>query len=90
MKDDWWKRKADEIQLYADSNNAKLFYSSLREVYGPPQRSAAPVRNSQGDILTDNEAINKRWAEHFEQLLNRSLSVEHTAIEEIFTLRRTG
>ena len=85
LKDDWWKRKADEIQLYADSNNAKLFYSSLREVYGPPQRSAAPVRNSQGDILTDNEAINKRWAEHFEQLLNRSSSVEPTAIEEIVT-----
>ena len=36
LKDEWWKRNAEEIQLYADSNDAKMFYSSLREVYGPP------------------------------------------------------
>ncbi|KAL8624741.1 hypothetical protein ACOMHN_002436 [Nucella lapillus] len=39
MKDEWWKKKAEEIHGYADSKNAKLFYSSLREVYEPPQRS---------------------------------------------------
>ena len=85
LKDEWWKRKAEEIQLYADSNNAKMFYSSLREVYGPPQRSSAPVRNLQGELLTDNEAINKRWSEHFEQLLNRPSSVDPSAIEDIAT-----
>ncbi|KAL8601070.1 hypothetical protein ACOMHN_040771 [Nucella lapillus] len=76
MKDEWWKKKADEIQDYADSKNAKLFYSSLREVYGPPQRSASPIRNLQGELLTDNEAINRRWSEHFEQLLNRPSSID--------------
>ncbi|KAL8570403.1 hypothetical protein ACOMHN_035821 [Nucella lapillus] len=50
MKDEWWKKKAEEIQGYADSKNAKLFYSSLREVYGPPQRSTAPIRNLQGGL----------------------------------------
>ena len=61
MKDTWWKRKAEEVQGYADSKNAKLFYSSLKELYGPSQRSAAPIRNLQGELPTDNEAINKRW-----------------------------
>ena len=60
MKDEWWEKKAGEIQGDADSKNAKLFYSSLREVCGLPQRSAAPIRNLQGELLTDNEAINKR------------------------------
>ncbi|KAL8594800.1 hypothetical protein ACOMHN_047517 [Nucella lapillus] len=83
MKDQWWKKKAEEIQGYADSKNAKLFYSSLREVYGPPQRSAAPIRNLQGELLTDNEAINRRWSEHFEQLLNRPSSIDPSIIEQI-------
>ncbi|KAL8578931.1 hypothetical protein ACOMHN_001893 [Nucella lapillus] len=83
MKDEWWKKKAEEIQGYADSKNAKLFYSSLREVYGPPQRSAAPIRNQQGELLTDNEAINRRWSEHFGQLLNRSSSIDPSVIEQI-------
>ena len=46
MKDTWWERKAAEIQSYADSNNAKLFYSNLKEVFGPPQR-----RNPQGELM---------------------------------------
>ena len=48
LKDEWWKRKAEEIQLYADSNNAKMFYSSLREVYGPPQKKFSPSEESTG------------------------------------------
>lgn len=83
MKDTWWKRKADEIQAYADSKNAKLFHAALKEVYGPPQRCAAPMRNLHGELLTDNGAIDKRWAEHFEQLLNKASSIDPTAIEEI-------
>ena len=83
MKDIWWKRKEEEVQGYADSKNAKLFYSSLKEVYGPSQRSAAPIRNLQGELLTDNEAINKRWSEHFEQLLNRPSSIDPSVIKEI-------
>ena len=63
MKAEWWKKKAEEIQGCADLKNAKLFYSSLREVYGPPQRSAALIRNPQGELITDNEAINKEWSE---------------------------
>ena len=34
-------------------------------------------------LLTDNEAINKRWSEHFEQLLNRPSSIDPSVIEEI-------
>ena len=49
----------------------------------PPQRSAVPVRNLQGELLTDNEAINRRWSEHFNQLLNRPSAVDPAAIEEI-------
>ncbi|XP_074627031.1 uncharacterized protein LOC141885034 [Acropora palmata] len=105
MKDIWWKRKPEEVQGYADSKNAKLFYSTLKElvfwcvaglregfctvifpksvVQGEDPRHTAPIRNLQGELLTDNEAINKRWSEHFEQLLNRPSSIDPSVIEEI-------
>ena len=72
-----------DIQSYADLKNGKQFYFSLREVYGSPQRSAAPIWNLQGELLTDNSAMNKRWWEHFKQLLNRSSSTYFHVIEEI-------
>ena len=72
-----------EILAYADLQNTKLFYSSLREVYGLPQRCAAPIRNLQGEVLTDNEAIHKRWADYFKQLLNKSSSFDPYVTEEI-------
>ncbi|KAL8610626.1 hypothetical protein ACOMHN_006345 [Nucella lapillus] len=53
------------------------------KVYGPPQRSAASIWNLQGELLTDNEAINRRWSEKFEQLLNRPSSIDPSVIEQI-------
>ena len=83
MKDEWWRKKAEEIQWYADTKNTKLFYAGIKTVFGPRQGSSAPVKNEDGDILTDNVAINKRWAEHFEQLLNRQSAIDPSVIDDI-------
>ena len=83
MKDSWWKKKAEEIQRYADTNNTKMFYSSIKEVYGPKQLSTSPIKNLEGELLTDNAAIDKRFAEHFEELLNRPSAIDTNAINEI-------
>ena len=66
LKNVWWKRKKEKIQLFADSNDAKmLYYSSLREIYDHKKREATQVRNLQEELLTDKKAINKQC----EQLL---------------------
>ena len=83
MKDSWWRKKSEEIQRYADTKNAKKFYSSIKKVYGPTQSGNAPIRNLEGDLLTDKEAIDKRFSEHFEQLLNRPSSIDPNAINDI-------
>ena len=83
MKTNGGKKKAQGILGYVNLENAKLFYSSLREVCGSPQRSAAQILNLQGELLTDSEPINKRWSEHSKQLLNRSSSTDPNVIEEI-------
>ena len=35
MKNDWWTKKAAEVQSLADRNDSKAFFASLKEVYGP-------------------------------------------------------
>ena len=42
MQDSWLSNKADEIQGFADRNNMKNFYGSLKEVYGPPPQDHHP------------------------------------------------
>ena len=60
-----------------------MLNSSIRNVYGPKLSSNAPIKNLEGVILTDKEAIDKRFSEHFEQLLNRPSSIDHDAINDI-------
>ena len=38
LKTAWWDRKAEELQIAADSNDMKGFYSGLKEVYGPQKK----------------------------------------------------
>ena len=83
MKDAWFKEKSALLQHYAISNNAKSFYSEVKAIYGPSNRSVAPVRDLDGNILTDIGAISNRWSEHFQQLLNRPSAISPSAIAEI-------
>ena len=43
-----------------------MFYSSLKEVYDHRQVSTAPIKDIEGELLTDKQNIDKRFAEHFE------------------------
>ena len=82
MQDSWLSKKADEIQAFADRNDMKNFYSSLKEIYGPSASGgAAPLLSSDGSsLITDKEAILDRWAEHFDSVLNRPSSINDEAI----------
>ena len=65
MQDSWLRKKADEIQFFADRKDMKKFFDALKTVYGPQSSGTTPHGTS---LLTDKEAtsILKRWAEHFD------------------------
>ena len=44
----WWLNKAKEIQRFADANDQQNFYSALKQIYGPRNRTLAPVRTVDG------------------------------------------
>ena len=83
MKDTWFQGKATLLQHYADTNNSKRFFSEMKSVYGPSSNVVTPMRAEDGKLITDIEDIQKRWAAHFEQLLNRPAEISSDAIADI-------
>ena len=60
------------------------FFDALKTVYGPQSSGTTPLLSADGtSLLTDKEAILKRWAEHFDGVLNRPSSINDEAINRL-------
>ena len=81
MQDSWLSKKADEIQSFADRKDMKEFFDALKTIYGPQSSGTTLILSADGaSLLTEKEAILKRWAEHFDGALNRPSSINDEAI----------
>ncbi|KAK9401924.1 RNA-directed DNA polymerase from mobile element jockey-like [Crotalus adamanteus] len=84
MQDSWLSAKADEIQKFADRNDAKRFYEALRSLYGPQLLGSSPLLDSSGaTLITEKTLILQLWAEHFHFVLNRPSTINNEAIDRI-------
>ena len=84
MQDSWLRKKADEIQSFADRKDMKKFFDALKTVYGPQSSGTIPLLSADGtSLLTDKETILKRWAEHSDGVLNRPSSINDEAINRL-------
>ena len=84
MQDFWLNKKADEIQSFADRKDMKKFFDALKTIYGPQSSGTMPLLSADGtSLLTDKEAILKRWAEHFDGVLNQPSSINDEAINRL-------
>ena len=64
----------------------KKFFNAFKTVYGPQSSGNAILLSADGtSLLTDKEAILKRWAEHFDGVLNRPSSINDEAIKQTTT-----
>ena len=62
---------ADEAEEAAYHGNMKDLYMITKKLSGKYSRPERPVKDKQGQTITDSEQQLERWAEHFEELLNR-------------------
>ena len=86
MQNSWWSKWANEIQLAADTKNTKVFYSLLREVYGPFSFFITSLRNKDNKhLICDPFSILNGWKEHFDDLLNRPSEFNSELVESIPT-----
>ncbi|KAF7248111.1 RNA-directed DNA polymerase from mobile element jockey [Varanus komodoensis] len=84
MQDSWLSAKADEIQTFADRNDAKRFYEALRSLYGRQPSGSSPLLDSDGaTLITEKTLILQRWAEHFQSVLNRPSSINNKATDRM-------
>ena len=82
IQNDWWRKKADDLQQYADKHDSQSFCDALKAVYGPKCASVSPLKAADGSqLITDEEAILSRCREHFDALLNRPSAVKPGTIE---------
>ena len=80
------RKKADEIQSFADRKDMKKFFDAPKTVYGPHSSGTTPLLSADGtNLLTDKEAILKRCAEHVnvDGVLNRQSSINDEAINSL-------
>ena len=62
----------------------KKFHDALKTIYDPKSSGATTLLSADGStLLTDKEAIFKRWAEHFLSVLNRPSSINEDAIDRL-------
>jgi len=84
MKEKWWLDRTNEIQTAADTKDMKTFYSKLKQIYGPQSRGTTPLLDQEGTtLIKEPSGITARWAEHFNQLLNRQSTISEDALAEI-------
>jgi len=83
MKNRWWQATAELLQIAADRHDMEAFYGGLREVYGPGALGSAPVKSTDGTLLTERPRILERWVEHFQSVLNQKSTFETQMLSEI-------
>ena len=84
VKNDWFNRKAEELQSYADQKDYKAFYDAVKQIYGPTRSVISPLMDLDGQtILTDRTSIARRWSQHFDILLNHDSHVEDSSLNVI-------
>ena len=81
MKDKWWQDKTSYMQWLSDTNQLGEFYSEVRKLIGTSYHARVPLRSLDGShLLTSKEDVLKRWAEHFNTLLNVDRSADLQSI----------
>ena len=72
------------IQQVSDQKGAKRFYDGLKAVYGNQSCGATPLTSADGRTrITDRSEILKRWAEHFNDVLNRPSTISLAAVDKV-------
>ena len=72
------------LQIPADRNHTKGFYSGLKEVWGPKKKGPVHLKSTNGmETFSDNKRVVARWSEHFQKLLNVPGDIDHEALDNI-------
>jgi hypothetical protein len=61
----------EEAEMAANQNNMKRLYEITRALSGKNFNPSRPVKDRNGNTITNDAEQRTRWVEHFEEILNR-------------------
>ena len=68
--------KCKEAQDASDRNDTRKLYRISRELGGTGTKSNVPIKDKNGRVLQTEAEQNKRWVEHFKEILNQPVPNE--------------
>jgi hypothetical protein len=71
-----------ELEHLRSNNESKLFYRKLNKSRKDFQPRTILCRNKEGTLLSEEDDMLRRWAEHFDELLNTEPSNQNTINQE--------
>jgi len=72
---------AEDMENAARRHNSKILHWHVNKLRGSSQSGLVLVKDRNGCTISDKERVKERWAEHFENVLNRD-TVAGKDIEE--------
>ena len=70
-KNAWLEEKIKEADEAAQKNDSKTLYRIIKDLTGTQSNSNVPIQDKNGRTLATEEEKNKRWVEHFQEVLNQ-------------------
>ena len=77
-----------EAEEAAYHGNMRDLYATIKNLLGKNSKPERPVKDKDGQSISDLEGQKRRWVEHFEELHNRPAPLgpsRHTASKQRFT-----
>ena len=62
---------AEDLEDAARRHISKILYWRVNKLRESSQSGLVPVKDNNGATISDKERVKERWAEHFENVLNR-------------------
>ena len=78
------EHELEELERLRSNNESKSFYRKLNKSRKDFNPRTILCRNKEGMLLSEEDDILRRWAEHFDELLNTEPSNQNTTNRETY------
>ena len=82
-REKFWSDQASILEKASRHNNKRLIFKLLRQAKSGPRHRCCLVKDTSGNILSDELKCIGRWKEHFSQLLNHPPVPEDPTLNSI-------
>lgn len=70
-KQDWVDGIADKMEEASEQGHSRELFQLVKRLTGKSTAPPPPIKNKDGEVLTDSDEIKGRWGAYFGELLNR-------------------